>query len=708
MGQSNVRMVRTWRAVHRPGGPRPRGRVASAALLLLLLGCAPVQAPPPDAAPPPPHPVAASPASHTAPDTASDTAAPARARPTPYPVPLAPEFRAAIEAGTRTERGEPGPSYWQQWAEYDIRARLDTEARALSGSQTVRYHNRSPDPLTLLVVNLTQNYHAPGVERVRPAEVTGGKTIERVLVDGVELAEVMAPGSAGWRVDGTLMYLVLPAAVPAGGAVELGVDWSFLLPQAGAGGRMGYSGDELFYLGYWYPHLAVYDDAFGWHAEPFRGNAEFYSNFARYDVAVDVPAGWLVASTGRLVNEAEVLAPEVIQRLRRAAEGDEVVRVVDHGGARAATAPAPDGRLVWRFEADSVRDVSFAVMREHAWDVTRSPVGDRTGDGETDHARIDVFWREGAVHYPEAARYARHSIDFLSRFTGLPYPWPHMTVVEGGGIIGGGMEYPMITIVGDFNIQGPRALYRVIAHEIAHMWVPMILSTNERRYTWLDEGVTVFNENYARLDMFPDQDPFRADQDSYLRAAILGREGPIMRWSDFHYPGPAYGVASYPKPAAVLYALQGVLGQETFVRAMTEFYRRWAFRHPYPWDLWNTIEDVSGRDLGWFWRSWFHESTEDGEPWVLNQAVESVRRLPSGETLVVVRDHGWIPMPVHLTVTREDGQVVESIVPVDSWLLGADLVEVTIPAGPRVVRVEIDAAGWFPDANRGNRVWSDG
>jgi hypothetical protein len=633
-------------------------------------------------------------------------AGPELARPIPYPVDPPAEFRAALGRGTRTTTGEPGPRYWQQWAEYDIRAVVDTDAKALTGSQTVRYHNNAPDALPVLVLHLAQNYHAEGVERVRPAEVTGGKRIERVAVNGEELGPTTGR-SPGWAVDGALMFVVLPSPVRSGATVELAVDWSFPLPQSGAGGRMGYSGDELLYLGYWYPHMAVYDDVIGWHAEPFRGNAEFYSNFGRYQLSIDAPAGWLVASTGRLLNEAEVLTPAVAERLRQAEQGDDVVRVVSHGEAAEATRPSPDGRLLWRFEADSVRDVAFAVMREHAWDATRAPVGDRTGDGRTEYARVDAFWRERAIHYPDAARYARHSVDFLSRFTGVPYPWPHMTVVEGGGIIGGGMEYPMITIIGDYTMAGTRALYGVIAHEIAHMWLPMMLSTNERRYAWFDEGTTSFAENYARKDMFPEgRNPFQDEQASYLNSLATGGDAPIMRWSDFHYPGAPYLIASYPKPNTVLYALVGVLGEETFMRAYQEFHRRWAFRHPYPWDMWHTFEDVSRQELEWFWRAWYYESTEDGGRWLLDQAVTAVERLGTGETRITVRDLGWIPMPVHLTVTRADGQVVEEVVSVDAWLAGDDRVRVTLPAGPRVIRVEIDAAGYFPDADRSNNVWS--
>jgi hypothetical protein len=657
--------------------------------LLPVIGCAP------SVAPAAPVPAAGDWATVAAPE-----------RPILYPLPTPPELERAVRLGTRTRSGEPGPAYWQQWAEYDIRARVDTDAKVLTASQTVRYHNRSPEALPLLLLNLNQNLHAEGVERLRPVEVTGGKTIRRVAVDGRALTETASQSEPGWAVDGTLMLVVLPRPLQPGGVVELEMEWSFALPQAGAGGRMGYSGEELLYLGYWYPHVAVFDDVFGWHAEPFRGNAEFYSGFARYSVTVDAPAAWLVASTGRLVNESDVLRPAVIERLRRAERSDEMVRIVEHGASAGATVASPTGRLVWRFEADSVRDVAFAVMREHAWDAARSPVGDRTGDGGVEHARVDAFWRSSAVHYPDATRYAQHSVDFLSRFTGLPYPWPHMTVVEGGGIIGGGMEYPMMTIIGDYNQRGTEALYHVIVHEIAHMWMPMILSTNERRYTWLDEGVTVFNENHARLEHFPGSDPFLDDQRSYLSAAVAGLEGPLMRWSDFHYPGPAYGVAGYSKPASVLRALQGVLGEETFMRAYREVYRRWAFKHPYPWDVWNTFEDVAGRDLSWFWRAWYHESTEEGEPWLLDQAVESVERLASGETRVVVRDLGWIPMPVHLTATRVDGTRVETVIPVEQWLAGRDRAEAVLAAGPRVTRVEIDAARQFPDADRRNNVWT--
>jgi hypothetical protein len=670
-------------------------RLVTLSVILLVGACGGAEAP----APAVPAPVPASAEPESSPPAAD------LQRPIPAPVNPPPSFVRAVERSTRTATGRPGNGYWQQWAEYTIDTRVDTDAKTLTGSETIVYHNNAPVGLPVLVVNLLQNFHAEGVERLRPAQVTGGMVIERVTVNGGELGPTTTQQQPGWEVDGTVMYVVPRSPVAAGGRVELSIDWSFPIPQAGASGRMGHHNDELLYLAYWYPQMATFDDVIGWHVEPFRGNAEFYSGFASYDLSIDAPAGWLVMSTGTLMNPEEVLQADVAERLRSAGSSDERVRVVTHQGTHAATAQSPDGRLVWQFRADSVRDVAFSVTRNHAWDAARTPVGDRDGDGEPEYARVDAFWRSYSRYYDEAWRYAQHAIEFLSGYTGLPYAWPHMTVVEGGGIIGGGMEFPMMTLIGDYNRSGADALYNVTAHELAHMWLPMMVSMNERRYAWFDEGTTSFLENNARADFRPDADSYSGDQRGYLSTVASGLEGAIMTWSDFHRPGPAYGTASYAKPSSVLHALRGVLGEDTFDTALREFFQRWAFKHPYPWDLFNTFEDVAGRDLDWFWRSWYYESAADGDRWFLDQSVESVERLTSGETRITIRDRGWIPMPVHLTITRSDGSTLERTIPVDRWLQGADRASITIPDGPAVTRVVIDAAGAFPDIDERNDTW---
>lgn len=620
------------------------------------------------------------------------------ARPVPHPVTPPAAFLAAVERGTRTLTGRPGPRYWQQWTDYDLRVRLDPAARRLDGSVRIVYHNHSPDRLPVVFLHLYQNLHAAGVVRNEPQEVTGGMILDSVVADGTRLDSLAQPAGPGYAVDGTRMAIRLPRPLAPGDSLALDIGWRFVVPQSGAG-RMGYSNDDLFHIAYWYPQMAVYDDVGGWHLDPYLGVAEFYSGFGDYRLAVTAPEAWMVIATGALQNASDVLTPAVLERLRLAEASDTTIVVVPHDGEGAgrATRDVPADRLTWRFAADSVRDAAFSAMLRSGWDARRTLVGDRDGDGAPDHARIDAFWRAPATRWAEAARYGAHAIDFLSRWTGVPYPWPHMSLVEGAGIIGGGMEFPMLTLIGDYTTRGDTALYNVIAHELAHMWVPMIVGTDESRYAWMDEGTTTFNENQARAEFFPGRDHELDDQAGYIESARAGDEGELMRWSNFHYSGEQYGLASYGKPATLLRALRGVLGDSTFTRALREYFRRWSYRHPAPWDMFATFEDVAERELDWFWSSWYYET------WILDQAIATVAP-GSAETVITIENQGLVPMPVRLAVTLADGSVERREIPVDVWLRGAAATAVTVPGSAR--RVEIDPEQYFPDVDRADNVWT--
>jgi hypothetical protein len=619
------------------------------------------------------------------------------ARPIPPPITVPRDFQRAIERGTRTATGEPGARYWQQHARYRIEAFLYPEAKLLEGREEIVYFNRSPDTLRTLYFHLHQNLHAPGAVRNEPQEVTGGVELKAVSADGTPLAP--ARGSAtGYAVEGTILRLQPPKPVLPGDSARFYFAWSFHVPQSGAG-RMGSSGDNLFFIAYWYPRVAVYDDVVGWQRDPYLGQAEFYDGFGDYTLSIEAPEGWIVLATGELENEEETLAPFVRERLRLAERSDTVVTVLDFAdlASRRATLEGPNGRLVWRYTARNVRDVAFSATRASRWDAVRTPVGDRDGDGKTDYARVDALYREQATLWTQAARYARHAISHHSRFTGLSFPWSHMTAVEGAGIIGGGMEFPMMTLIGDYRGRSDSALYYVIAHELAHMWVPMIVGTDERRYGWMDEGTTTFNENRARAEFYPGSDPDGADLESYIRAARSGYESELMRWTDYLYPG-QNGIASYAKPATLLVALRALLGDTLFDRAYRLYFRRWAFKHPYPWDFFNTFNHATGRNLDWFWRTWYYET------WTLDQAIAAVRREGS-ETVIVVEDRGWAAMPARLAITLENGQVLRREVPVEHWLQGHRSAELRLPASPAVVRVEIDPERAFPDIDRQNNTW---
>jgi len=634
-------------------------------------------------------------------------------RPIPYPVVPSGQFKRAVANGTRTTTGVPGSNYWQQWTDYTLRARLLPDEKRLEGSGRILYHNRSPDALPFVVLLLPLNLHSEGAARRRPAEITGGIELKRIAVADTdiehmsvargELQEIIRRGgSTGYAVEGTSLTILLPEPLMSGDSLEIEIDWAFRIPQRGCGSRLGWNEDNLLHLAYWYPQMAVYDDVVGWQADQFLGGAEFYMGYGGYDYTVEAPEGWVVMGTGALQNPEAVLPSPVLERYRRAHTSDEVVHVLSESdfGPGLATQRSEDGYLSWRFHADTVRDVAFSATRESLWDAARTPVGDRDGDGVTDYTLINSFYRVDAPLWREQCRYAQHSIAFHSRWIGYPYPWPHMTSVEGGGIIGGGMEYPMMTLMGARSDpeDTDTSLYGLTAHELAHTWMPMIVGTDERRHSWMDEGTTSFNDDWASADFWSGPEPLAGRSEGYLSLARRGQEGEIMRRSDYHYPGDAYGVASYSKPATLLNTLRALLGADTFERAYHKFMRTWAYKHPKPWDFFNLFSSESGLDLDWFWRTWYFET------WTLDQAVGSVTTDANGTT-IVIEDRGWAPMPARVTVTRRNGEILNREVPVDTWLSGKTVAELRIPPGSPVVRVEIDAAYLFPDIDHENNTW---
>lgn len=610
-----------------------------------------------------------------------------------------PAFQRALERGSRSATGSPGAQYWQNTATYRINARINPEVKRLEGGAEITYRNNSPDTLRNLHLDLTQNFHRAEAVRNEPAEITGGVDLRRVTVDGQELRA----GNAGprYQIFGTRLVILPSRPVAPGASVSISIDFAYTIPQRGAGGRMGWNQDNFFFFAYWYPQMTVYDDIVGWHPDQFVGTSEFYADFANYEYTIDMPAGWVLVGSGNLINAPQVLSADVNQRLQRADASDEVVNIITRDNVNSATAPGTNGRLQWRFTADSVRDIAFSATRASLWDALRTPVGDRNGDGKTDYARVNAIYRPTAPLWVNAARYGAHAVAFHSRNIGIPYPWPHMTAVEGDGVMGGGMEYPMMTLIGAYTTSGEAALYAVTSHEIAHMWFPMIVSNDERRYTWMDEGTTTFNENEAEGDFAKPSLPAKfyiEDQEAYLNLVRAGEEGEIMRRSAYHYTPFAFGVASYDKPGSVLVALKAVLGEETFYRAFREYAQRWKYKHPYPWDMWNTFENVSGRDLDWFWHAWYHTT------WFLDQAVGTVTTTNAGTT-ITIENLGQIPMPAFLTITLASGEVLKREIPVETWLAGATSATVTVPAGAQVRKVELDAQRAYPDLDRTNNVW---
>jgi hypothetical protein len=592
----------------------------------------------------------------------------------------------------RTGSGRPGAAYWQQSADYRIAATLDPATHELRGRETIRYTNRSPDVLGYIWLHVEQNICAPGSvanQLDQPPLVFLSTTFDFSCKDfrgGPTLDSLRVAGQAarGQRF-GTTLRVDLPQPLRSGGVVELDLAWHFPVPPYGAG-RMGRDSTH-YQIAQWYPRIAVYDDIRGWNHEPYIGAGEFYLEYGRFDVALTVPATFLVAATGTLQNPAEVLTAAQLERLARAARSDTAIAIVTaaEAGDAAQSRPRTDGTLTWRFTADSVRDFAFAAGPTMRWDASA-----------WEGVMVHTLYRPAATLWPEANRMVREGLRHFSE-RWMRYPYPHISSVEGPIE---GMEYPMLT----FDPAGPsrEELHWVLAHELGHMWMPMIVGSNERLYPWMDEGFNTFIDLENAAAYFSGTPYGDTITTHPLRLSPghtePGRELPLIsrpvEVTDLFWTG-------YQKPALMLSLLRDeVLGRERFEHAFREYMRAWAFRHPAPADFYRMMRDASGMDLDWFWRGWVYTTAR------LDQAVESV--VPGREGAQVrLASRGSMVMPLEMDVSFADGRRERIRLPVEMWNLGPRFTW-RAPAGSTVTRVEIDPRRALPDVSRGNNVWAAG
>lgn len=586
----------------------------------------------------------------------------------------------------RAGSGHPGPSYWQQQVDYRIDATLDPATNLLTGRADVTYHNRSPDALSYLWIHLEQNICAPGSianQLNQPPLVflgssfdfsckgfAGGVTLDSATVGGVP-ARVTTYGPAA-RID-----LARPLA--AGGTLSLRFAWRFTVPPYGAA-RMGRDG-TLYEIAQWYPRLAVYDDLRGWNAEPYIGAGEFYLEYGKFDVSLTLPSGYVVAATGTLLNPEQVLTSIQRQRLAQAASSATPVAVIPkaEAGKPASVRPTRAGTLTWRFTADSVRDFAWAASPDFQWDASG-------WDGILVHA----FYRPSATLWAEANKMTREALAYYST-QWMRYPYPQFTSVEGPIE---GMEYPMIT----FDPTGPvrEDLQWVLAHELGHQWVPMVVGSNERLYPWMDEGFNTFIDlanaaKYFKGTPYGDSievHPLRL----YPDHAVAGEQPLMARPVEVH---DLFWVG-YQKPALMMQLLRyEVLGVERFDAAFRQYLQAWAFRHPSPADFFRLMRDASGMDLDWYWREWVFETSR------LDQAVDSIGTSPAGGSEVHLSSRNTMIMPAELRLTYADGTSDTVRLPVEMWNLGPRFTY-RVRGKPAVRSAELDPRKALPDVDRAN------
>lgn len=592
----------------------------------------------------------------------------------------------------RSSDGTPGPDYWQQRADYTIAATLDTTARSVSGTVQLRYTNNSPDTLHYIWMQLDQNLFHSGSKgsRMYPAETRWGV---RGFDGGYQLTDIRVNGKiAATYVDNTMMRVELAEPLPPNGKqITVTMGFSYRVPDYGAD-RTARDG-TLYEIAQWYPRMAVYDDVRGWNVDQYLGQGEFYLEYGDIDFKVTAPAGYVIAATGVLQNPNDVLTATQRSRLAQAAKSTSVVQVITASEAKATPTP---GTKTWHFVAHNVRDVAWAGAPDFRWDAT-------SWNGVLCQSYYQ-FDKAGAG-WQGAAEQTQFTIKTYSELF-FPYPYPQATSVAGPV---NGMEYPMFVMVRYANPQNDStAVYGVVDHEHGHEWFPMIVGSNERRYAWQDEGINTYINTFALERRYAGTPRGSATFPMYMHnwrtIHERGIDAPLMTMPD-HMEPLALGALGYRKPAAMLLTLRNhIVGKESFDAAFRSYIQAWKFKHPTPGDFFRHIENYTGRDLSWFWRSFWYTTN------VMDLAVDSVshKQDKSGNyALVDVRNVTGIPFPVMFRVKYQSGKTADFRYPVDVWATGATFQARVEETSDPVVGVRLFPDPSVPDWTESNNVWGD-
>jgi hypothetical protein len=526
----------------------------------------------------------------------------------------------------RSASGAPGKDYWQQKADYQIKVELDDQNQRIIGSEKITYNNLSPDALSYLWLQLDQNNFSEG--SIAATSRPGALNTERGVSAGqLKSVEGKTPKDYGHKIrkvtdasgkalhyviNGTMMRVDLPTKLQSKQSVSFNIDWDFNIVDANATrARSGYEffekdGNYIYEMAQWFPRMCVYDDVTGWQNKQFIGQGEFALAFGDYNVEITVPNDMVVGATGELQNPSDVLSATQKQRLKDAENSSTPVVIVTQDDAIQAEKGKPTGKKTWKYSAKNVRDFAFAASRKFIWDAMRVNV-----EGTKTWA-MSLYPKEGNPLWGQySTRLVAHTLTQYSKRT-IAYPYPVAYSVHGPV---GGMEYPMMS----FNGARPQAdgtysegvknfLILVIIHEVGHNFFPMIVNSDERQWSWMDEGLNSFLEGVVCREW--DRDfPATGIEPQYIvpyMKSDADKQNPIMSSSDNILPN-TFGPNAYSKPATGLNILrETVMGRELFDYAFKEYAKRWAFKHPTPADFFRTMEDASGVDLDWFWKGWFY------------------------------------------------------------------------------------------------------
>jgi hypothetical protein len=622
-----------------------------------------------------------------------------------------PQFYPYTGNDYRSASGEAGPKYWQNRADYKINCTLDTTKHGINGDVELTYTNNSPDNLKFIWLQLDQNIYKKDSRGSATTTEAGGRWANAKFTEGYNIASVaiVADGkkyTPKYTVTDTRMQVWLEDALKSsGGQVRIAITFSFEVPEYGTDrmGRLSTKNGWVYEIAQWFPRVCVYDDIQGWNTMPYLGAGEFYLEYGDIEFNVTAPSNLIIVGSGELQNPSDCFTPDQLKRYNEAKESDKTVVIKNEKDITDKKTKPTNENATWKFKIARTRDVAWAASKAFILDAARInlPSGKKAlamsaYPVESTKDRRGNDWRRSTEMVKGA----------IEHYSNKWYEYPYAAATNVAGVVGG-MEYPGIVFC-SYSATGS-GLWGVTDHEFGHIWFPMIVGSNERKYAWMDEGFNTFinalstaafkkGEFVDAFDMskpggeFPTKYNFDPNGDGLFNVPDVVQQNNL-------------GSAAYFKPAMMLHVLRNtVLGPERFDIAFREYINRWAFKHPTPWDFFHTIENVSGEDLGWFWRSWVLNT------WKLDQAVKTVvyiNEKPENGAAITIENLEKMPMPVTVLVKETNGREHRINLPVEIWQRGSEWT-FGVPTSSEIKEVVLDPDKKLPDVNRNNDMWKKG
>lgn len=590
-------------------------------------------------------------------------------------------FQKAYEKETRSYDGTPGKNYWQNRADYKIKAEVFPYERKIIGEEKIVYYNNSPDTLKRIVVKLLMDIYRKGNMRdyqISPDAVNEGVELQKIVYNNNEI-KFDNKKEAPYR-DGTNLFIQLSEPLLPKEKSELEFYWSCKIPDKSQI-RMGVYDSTSMFVAYWFPQIAVYDDIDGWDVISYTGNTETYNDFGNYEVEITVPKNFVIWATGILQNPEEVFSEKILEKYKKALSSDEIVKIIEESDYSDVITLNKE-KLTYKFKAEYVPDFAFALSNHYLWDASSLVVDKQTGR----RALISAAYNPSSKDFYQVAEIARKSIEsFSTHLPGYPYPYPAMTVFNGQG----GMEFPMMC--NDSSVPEIQGTIHLTSHEISHTYFPFFMGINERKYAWMDEGWATMLPFDFQSEQAEGYDPRTRNAQGYSEVGGTDKDLPPMIPS-YQMRGPSYRNASYRRPAAAYEFLRNLLGDDLFKKCLHEYINRWNGKHPVPYDFFFTFNEVSKQNLDWFWKAWFFDTKYP------DLSIKSANQ-KGNKVKIVILNKGGLPLPVKINAVYDDN--TEEIIyeaKADLWKDGNLEKMISFSSKKKIKKIQLGSSQ-IPDVN---------